>query len=191
MPKSGFPKGCGGSGPACPGEAALYRLYLAEALATAVTFAAIALHFPSRPSTPPTASAAAAGRLQETRAARGGSIACRSARQLSCASSAASRVWVLAICFSLPQGVSQGWSAVLAINMKQTAGVDEVRKSSHECTRACRALPPSRIPSLPLPQVTSGWFGCAMTMLGCVGGTLVGRLADKLHGRVLKGGVLW
>ena len=80
---------------------------------------------------------------------------------LCCDSASALRLWAVAVAFAVPVGVFVGWGAVLALNLAQY-GID---------------------------AEAAGVLGCAMTLFGCVGGTLGGYLADRFQGQ-MKGGVL-
>ena len=73
------------------------------------------------------------------------------------------RVWLIALAFALPNGCFRAWAMILAISTKEAAGFS---------------------------ARTSGLFGCAMTLSGCLGGIVFGRIADRMNGRALKSGVL-
>jgi FLVCR family MFS transporter len=141
----------GGSGGACPGSNTLYMLYYAEAAAAALVFLAVLLHFPAKPPTPPTRSAAVTAEVSEERAASDGF------RQVFCECSQASAgLWTIAFAFAMPLGVYSGWGAVLAINLEEFG----------------------------ISALAAGWLGCAMTLIGCLGGVVIGALTDRFRGNM-------
>ena len=71
-------------------------------------------------------------------------------------SAANARLWAVATAFALPLGVYSGWGAVLAINLN----------------------------SFGISAIDAGWFGCWMTLSGCVGGVVVGTLTDRFRGHM-------
>lgn len=61
----------------------------------------------------------------------------------------------------MPLGVYSGWGAILAINLHEFG----------------------------ISALAAGWLGCAMTLVGCFAGVIIGALTDRFRG-VMKGVIL-
>jgi len=133
------------------GPADLELMYRVEAAVSLAIFLGVLLHFPSAPARPPSATAAHAHDPQLHGTVAQG----YRALFLGC-SRPARRVWVVAVLWSVPAGVFQGWLAVLELNLRQFGF------SVTDC----------------------GWLGCWMNLAGCAAGVLVGMLADRFEGRL-------
>lgn len=150
-----FPKGCGAAPAGCEGARTLNGLYMAEAAYCCAALVACIGRWPERPPTPPTRSAA----IVESDAQAGEGSA--GFREVFCPAAGpgravALRLWALSAVLALPLGVFSGWSAVLYINLS----------------------------SFGVSSLSAGWLGCAMTLVGCVGGIGAGFVADRVRGRI-------
>ena len=181
----------------------LNRLYAAHAAIGLLTFLALVLRFPNRPAVAPSRSAAAlaAGQGGETAAenekqqqqhqqqqqqqqqqkqqqqqqqqpllaldeAAGGGGASANGGSSSDSDGGglralftrrARRLWFVVFVMAIPQGVFAGWGSVLDINLKPYG----------------------------VSQRQAGVLGCLMSLVGCAGGVVVGRLVDRFQ-RALK-----
>lgn len=70
-------------------------------------------------------------------------------------------LWAIAFAFAMPLGVYSGWGAVLAINLQE----------------------------FEISALAAGWLGCAMTLIGCFAGVIIGAWADRFRGN-MKGAIL-
>lgn len=70
-------------------------------------------------------------------------------------------LWAIAFAFAMPLGVYSGWGAVLAINLQEFG----------------------------ISALAAGWLGCAMTLVGCFAGVIIGALTDRFRGN-MKGAIL-
>ena len=76
-------------------------------------------------------------------------------------SQAGAGLWAIAFAFAMPLGVYSGWGAVLAINLQE----------------------------FEISALAAGWLGCAMTLVGCFAGVIIGAWADRFRGN-MKGAIL-